>query len=445
MRWCEIAEDVRSNVLYHATTVDNLYEILEDNEITARTAHPITHTGGARRSRHWAVRPSDITPNGYLEGVSLTRNVIFARAWQSDGVLLVLNADAIRRDFRVRPISFWGQRRKIADESEEFVIGSIAPLSRYLFGIEASRSTLVRHPLLNDIPTLFRGIPPITVIGHVWRKSGLDKGTVVSKPSLQEEIKTERDALKKEILRLHSLLPANWNDNEGRTTYKNPRLDRYIDSHPEMDLHAVKAEYEKLVALVAESPPPSPLPVRDDQNRAILADMFTRADHDAMREWAAENGVDDLSGDDDMLDAFEEWLDMERSVTVRDGMVHFWKLYEPDIAEMIGDNPVLLFHFTSSSRVPSIRRHGLVAGKRSVNRTTTPGVYLTTETDGPAIRGYLHNALRGTKKAYGVRIDVRTYLSELQPDPDDADIMSGETQFVTDYVAPDQIVAFHRA
>ena len=57
MRYAEITEAIEDRLL-HATSVDLLYEILEANEIKANTGHPITHTGGEKRSRHWAVRPA---------------------------------------------------------------------------------------------------------------------------------------------------------------------------------------------------------------------------------------------------------------------------------------------------------------------------------------------------------------------------------------------------
>ncbi|HWY36146.1 MAG TPA: hypothetical protein VNX68_15990, partial [Nitrosopumilaceae archaeon] len=146
---------VGANVLYHATPVDNLYEILEANEIKPNTAFPVEHTGGEWHKKYWKIRPTDITNNGYLKGVSLTRNLIFARAWKSDGVVLELDADKLKQRLRLFPISFYRSRRTVADESEELVIGDIKPLSNYLLYIEASAKTVAENSLLNDIGTLF--------------------------------------------------------------------------------------------------------------------------------------------------------------------------------------------------------------------------------------------------------------------------------------------------
>jgi len=179
MRIWEILEDIGPNILYHATSVDNLYEILEDNQIKPKTGHPITHTGGPIRSKHWKFRREDISSNGYLNGVSLTRNIIFARAWKSDGVVLVLNGDLIKQNFRIIPVSFFGGKREVANESEEFVIGSIKPLSKYLIRIEVSQKTIEQYPLLSFIPKLFSFNPKIFVNGFEWKKTGLDKGTII--------------------------------------------------------------------------------------------------------------------------------------------------------------------------------------------------------------------------------------------------------------------------
>jgi hypothetical protein len=186
-------------------------------------------------------------------------------------------------------------------------------------------------------------------------------------------------------------------------------------------------------------------PEDDPKNIPLFQDMLTRVDLDEVRTWALANNWDESDLADQFLNVFNYWLRDEHSIQVSDGVVEFYRLYNGDTASIIGDNPVLLYHFTSSVRVPSIHKYGLVGDRRTVNRRQTAGVFLTTESSGPAITGYLHNALRGTRKAYGVRLSVVTTLSDLEPDPDDADITSGATQFMTDHVAPSQIVAVERA
>lgn len=185
------------------------------------------------------------------------------------------------------------------------------------------------------------------------------------------------------------------------------------------------------------------------QDKAILLDMFSRADRAGLLQWAAENDYskEELSDEEGLLWVFQQWLHEEYTISIDRGMVEFYRLdYMDDTRELIGDNPILLYHFTSSARLRSIRKEGLLPNKRSMNRRQTEGVFLTTESSGPAITGYIRNALQGSRgAAYGVRLDIRTFLHDIEPDPDDADIQSGSTQFVTEYVAPKQIISVERA
>ncbi len=154
MNLLELFEGIEDK-LFHATGVDNLYEILEANEIRANTGHPVTHTGGERRTKHWAVRPDDVGRNGYLNGVSLTRSITFALQWKSrnwskdDSVVIVLDGALIRRDFHMMAISFWGNNHRV--EAEEFVNGPIKPLSRYLIRVEALAKVAEKHDLATNL------------------------------------------------------------------------------------------------------------------------------------------------------------------------------------------------------------------------------------------------------------------------------------------------------
>lgn len=184
----------------------------------------------------------------------------------------------------------------------------------------------------------------------------------------------------------------------------------------------------------------------DSRDDAVYADMMSRANLAEVKAWLLQNGntEEDLADPDTLAWEFRYWLDQEQGIRVYDGAVTFWRL-EGDAERLIGDNPVVLYHFTSSTAAAKIKKEGLVSGMRSVNRASTEGVFLTTEASGPAVRGYLYNALRGKPNAYGVRIKVLTRLSELEPDPDDAHLSSGRHQFMTDHIAPSQIVYIERA
>lgn len=175
----------------------------------------------------------------------------------------------------------------------------------------------------------------------------------------------------------------------------------------------------------------------------LLRDMMSRANMEAASAWMLENGAtqDDLEDPESLLGEFAYWLEQERAIRVSDGCVTFYKLWD-DTAGLIGDLPIILYHFTAEKNVKSIRQHGIESGRASVNRTSNPGVYLTTETSGKAVDGYIRNASKG---GAGVCISVKTYLADISPDEDDADIASGETQFVIDHVSPDMIVGIDRA
>jgi hypothetical protein len=179
----------------------------------------------------------------------------------------------------------------------------------------------------------------------------------------------------------------------------------------------------------------------DPRNKAILLDMLNRANLDDVREWLIDNGTDeeDLADPDLFLWEFAYWLEQERSIEVREGIVWFWRL-EHDCSHLIADHPIGLYHYTNNYAAAKIKRDGLVGDQKSVNNRTEEGVYLTTESSGPAVRGYIWNAVRARKGSHGVCVTVKTFLRDISPDPDDSDIVSGQTQFITDYVAPSQII-----
>ena len=184
---------------------------------------------------------------------------------------------------------------------------------------------------------------------------------------------------------------------------------------------------------------------------AVLSDMMTRADPKPFEEWFASNGDEEAKDDPEMmLWEFSYYIKDELSLDVdEDGRISFYGLTR-ESQKLIGDHPVKLYHFTSNVAAEGIKTHGLTSDNKSVNRTSTPGVYLTSEYGGPATDGYHRNAvnaLRGKARdtAYGVVVTVWMYLNELSPDPDDSDISSGRHQFICDHVPPERIVSIDRA
>lgn len=181
-----LGEAVRPGYLYHGTTVDGLFEMLDANTIEDKTYFPTTH----KNVPDWALRKRDMGEN-YITGVSMTRNPYFARKWCSkkgDGAVLVLDGEKLKHRHRIIPISFWsGRGVKIpahgpayADENEEFCVGKIAPLSAYLIEVQVNAQAVEREPLLKDITEFMPGNPKLTILGQTWtRGSGPAGGRVV--------------------------------------------------------------------------------------------------------------------------------------------------------------------------------------------------------------------------------------------------------------------------
>ena len=140
----------------------------------------------------------------------------------------------------------------------------------------------------------------------------------------------------------------------------------------------------------------------------------------------------------------EQWAE-ECGVDVEEnGLVTFTRLWQEvdcDVATMIGDLYVEMYHHTATGALESIRERGLV---RADTLGIAPGgsgnyVFLTTEYSGPAPDGYSAEA-RHRFGGEPVMLTIRTRLVDLCPDPDDANMPSGATQFVAGHVPPRDIV-----
>jgi len=116
------------NILYHSTSIDRILKIITNNEIEPKTTQKIL-TKFNNDSKTY-------------NGVSLTRNVNL----KFGDVQLILDGDAIKRDFGKKLIPYdhfsqFGSKTKADsnrsdyNESEEFLIGALKPISKYLLGI----------------------------------------------------------------------------------------------------------------------------------------------------------------------------------------------------------------------------------------------------------------------------------------------------------------------
>lgn len=121
------------NILYHSTFIDRILNIITDNKIEPKTSQKILTKFNDEGKTY--------------NGISLTRNVnlIFS------DIQLILDGDAIKRDFgkRLVPHDYFAQfgsktkadnARSDYNESEEFFIGALGPISKYLLGIRFTPS-----------------------------------------------------------------------------------------------------------------------------------------------------------------------------------------------------------------------------------------------------------------------------------------------------------------
>jgi preprotein translocase subunit YajC len=141
------------------------------------------------------------------------------------------------------------------------------------------------------------------------------------------------------------------------------------------------------------------------------------------------------------LEYFDDYLRNEKSIIVReDGYVEFEAL-DADVERIIGDLPVIVFHYTSDKVLKKIQREGLRADVKSVNpyQNSRAGVYVTTEGSGEAVRGY-QDAARNGHGGNDICLYIKTTLSQLYPDPDDAALSCGRHQFILPYVSPKDIM-----
>lgn len=158
MRYSEIIHEGRDAPLYHGTGVGAAIRILIMDEIMAKTDHDGAKFGQSVR---------------YLDGVSLTRDRQYAAA---DDISLELDQRRLAQSHRLLPLNYWQDKSTSArnmrahhlrgmagPEAEEFCLGPIRPLSRYLLAIhlsakrhqwisrnfsEESADILLQHPLL---------------------------------------------------------------------------------------------------------------------------------------------------------------------------------------------------------------------------------------------------------------------------------------------------------
>jgi hypothetical protein len=264
---------------------------------------------------------------------------------------------------------------------------------------------------------------------------------------------TDTQALRTALIKLAAKLPARWKESDGGIAHRNPRFDSWLAAQPDDKLAEIQINLEQLLANLKANPQTklrALSPARPSKAQLIsLRAMLPRAGREFIRYlrdlYDDKAEMQQCQNDPKcLLDTFEDYLKNEHSIRIRrDGLITFYHLTK-SVRTLIGDLPVALYHYTASRVIRSIRDYGLEGDRETVNNREVDGVYLTTEQSGPAVTGYVRRAITA-HGGYGVRLTVKCYLDELEPDPDDAGIASGRMQYVISDVPPERIVKVEKA
>lgn len=169
----------------------------------------------------------------------------------------------------------------------------------------------------------------------------------------------------------------------------------------------------------------------------VLDDVMSRVNDKELRQYMQENNweVDELE------DAREYFLEDEYGISINSSGIIDINSLNNKIRQLIGQNYIRLYHFTSSNFQDSIRENGLVQGLNKTNphKNSYSGIYLTSRMTGPEIDGY-KSIVRNKYNSDVICVSVKMLTSEIKKDLDDADLSSGETQFVSGNISPDRII-----
>ena len=137
------------------------------------------------------------------------------------------------------------------------------------------------------------------------------------------------------------------------------------------------------------------------------------------------------------------FMENEHGVGINEqGAVEFFDL-STFVEKIIGDLPVVVYHYTSDAILDKIKEEGLIArtDRHNLDGNSGQGVYVTTEVSGPVVDGYMNSAV-GFLGGNGTCLSIKTQLADLQPDLDDEHLSCGRYQYVLPHVPPENILDF---
>lgn len=171
----------------------------------------------------------------------------------------------------------------------------------------------------------------------------------------------------------------------------------------------------------------------------LIDDIYSRINIKKFHSYMKENdwviGEDEESCIDNFLyDTYTLTIDDENDV------IEFETL-DKETKHIIGDNYVKLYHFAPSKFKEDILKNGLICGISKTNpyKNSFSGIYLTTQISGNVINGYKLN-IRNSHNCDPILVTVKMKLNEIEKDPDDKDISSGEYQFISNDISPNKIL-----
>jgi hypothetical protein len=216
MRIQDIIEGVNDDFLYHATEIETAVKILDQNKIEARTSH----TENLRlRFDKIGVRPSEIQSgetSRWVNGVSLTRSLLFAKSWKPWGVVFAFDIRALRARHRITPVTFYARHQENTSnipEAEEFLIGPINNMARYLTAVHISRATIDaitnKTVPFDDIePEDYEDLlnhPKLVVDGRKWKFMVRESSSLPSLSAIRKMARSENVDLEIELLDQHTM------------------------------------------------------------------------------------------------------------------------------------------------------------------------------------------------------------------------------------------------
>jgi hypothetical protein len=150
MKYIELFEG-KDAPLFHGTSIRSANLIVKKDIIKSLTKHKIG--------------------DKIISGVSTSRNFNYSYIWSVMGVVFQLNQRLLSHNYKIIPVDVFNQgfpKRRF--ELEEFIVGDIFPLSKYLEKIIIGKNTisklkrfnvLSKHPLLTvlDLDPLKHNFP----------------------------------------------------------------------------------------------------------------------------------------------------------------------------------------------------------------------------------------------------------------------------------------------